>query len=154
MYLGMCRDGLYYKVDKSAFDWATYVSPFTLEIWLSLLLLMSVCAISLCLTNTLEEDHCFDLGLSSLTVAQALMGQGSTQEPKNLSKRIIFLTVFIVGLVTCTAYSASLTSFLAVKHEVFPFTDYETLLYDTNYNVVSVSGSAYIDVFQVSWAVF
>ena len=74
---------------------------------------------------------------------------GTECEPKRFSTRIAFLTVFLASLVTFSAYSASLTSFLAVVKVSIPFEDLKSMYESTNYRVGSLGGTAFDDLFKV-----
>ncbi len=66
--------------------------------------------------------------------------------------RFVFLGVFLIGLLVSASYSAALTSFLAVKIHKPPFRNMKEMLYDTNYNIVTVAGTNYVEIFSVRGA--
>ncbi len=63
--------------------------------------------------------------------------------------KVVFACALMFGLVLNLFYSATLTSHLAAKKEIHPFTDDKSLYYDSNYKVVTVSGSGYVDFYKV-----
>jgi hypothetical protein len=67
-----------------------------------------------------------------------------------LSCRLITLTSYFTAVVLLGAYSATLTSFLTIRHHDLPFTDFESLVNDGTYRVIVGSGSAHLNYFNVS----
>ena len=57
--------------------------------------------------------------------------------------------MFLVALVIVTAYSASLTSFLAVTRLNMPFNSLEELYYQSEYKVASIPGTAFQEILEV-----
>ena len=72
-------------------------------------------------------------------------------EVKTTSGRIIILTSYMTSLVLLAAYSAFLTSSLAVQHRELPFRDLHGLLYDSSYRLGVMSNSSYINIFNVRY---
>ena len=64
------------------------------------------------------------------------------KEPKSLSTRIAFLTIFLMSLVLFAMYHAALTSFLAVLKIQMPFVDIYDLYLNTDYQVVTIKETA------------
>ena len=149
------REEYFIKAVKSNADSSsTYLSPFTPGVWLLVFLTYLVfCAgffISLHYGQNIFEEHDFNIGLCTLIMANGLLLQGTPHEPKKFSSRIIFAHVFMTGIIFSTSYSACLTSFLAVVKVKFPFTDDESLYYDSPYTIVTVDGSGYVDAYKVN----
>ena len=74
---------------------------------------------------------------------------GTNYDPQWTSTKIIFIVIFGTGLVVYTAYSASLTSALAVIKIKYPFKDLQTFYDQTNYKIGSVQNTAMDELFQV-----
>ena len=74
---------------------------------------------------------------------------GTNYDPQWTSTKIIFIVIFFTGLVVYTAYSASLTSALAVIKIKYPFKDLRTFYDQTNYKIGSVRNTAMDELFQV-----
>ena len=74
---------------------------------------------------------------------------GTNYDPQWTSTKIIFIVIFFTGLVVYTAYSASLTSALAVIKIKYPFKDLKTFYEQTNYKIGSVQNTAMDELFQV-----
>ena len=70
-------------------------------------------------------------------------------EVKTTSGRIIILTSYMTSLVLLAAYSAFLTSSLAVQHRDLPFWDLQGLLNDGSYRLGVLSNSSHFDHFNV-----
>ncbi len=77
------------------------------------------------------------------------MMQGCPDEPIMWNSRIMFLLVYFSCWMIWSSYSATLTSFLSVKIEEPPFLDLETMLYQTNYKIVTLEGFFGLDKFRV-----
>ncbi len=75
--------------------------------------------------------------------------KGAPVEPTKLSGRVIFLFVYLTTLVIVAAYSAALTSILAVQIHQPPFTDEATMLHNSPYSIITVKATSYVDIFQV-----
>ena len=73
---------------------------------------------------------------------------GSPVEPQIASTRIAFVTIFFFNLVFFTFYSASLTSFLAIHKPLMPFENLEDLVANSNYKLVTLTGTAYEDMLK------
>ncbi len=63
--------------------------------------------------------------------------------------RIIFGSVFYAGVIILAAYSASLTSILAVHKEVLPFTDFQSLFYGSSYDMIFIQANGYSNQIKV-----
>ena len=74
---------------------------------------------------------------------------GTNYDPQWTSTKIIFIVIFFTGLVVYTAYSASLTSALAVIEIKYPFTDLQTFYEQTDYKIGSIPNTAMDELFQV-----
>lgn len=62
-----------------------------------------------------------------------------------MSTRIVFLSVFVASLVVLTMYSASLTSFMAVKKLKMPFEDIRELYTKSSFEVTTLHESSIVD---------
>ncbi len=96
--------------------------------------------------NEGDDDLNYLLGL--FVIISSAVSQGSPYEPKKGSSRMIFLIIFMASFVILSSYSASLTSFLAVKQLKYPFSDSLTL-HNSVFKAVTVKGTSYVDIFQV-----
>ena len=74
---------------------------------------------------------------------------GQPDEIKTTSGRIAILTSYMMLLVLMAAYSAFLTSSLAVQHHDLPFRDLQGLLYDGSYRLGVLRNSSYFNQFNV-----
>ncbi len=99
--------------------------------------------------NVNDTDAAVDSNLSTMIVIHGLLLQGVSEAPERTSLRIVMLTVFLIGVVLMAAYSACLTSFLAVKVQTLPFKDDKTLYYDSDYNLLTMSGSSPLQYYKV-----
>jgi hypothetical protein len=74
---------------------------------------------------------------------------GQPEEVKTTSGRIVTLTLHITSLVVLAAYSAFLTSSLAVQHQHLPFRDLQGLLDDGSYRMVVEPNNSEFNIFNV-----
>ena len=74
---------------------------------------------------------------------------GQQDEVKSTSGRIVIFTTYMTSLVLMAAYSASLTSSLAVQHHDLPFRDFQGLLNDGSYRLGVLINSSYFNHFNV-----
>ena len=77
----------------------------------------------------------------SLFRAREIVCRQDTEVPNELYAKIILFVMLMVSLVLNTAYSANLTSLLAVKNVYAPFHDLHSLFHDTYYEVGTVFGT-------------
>ncbi len=74
---------------------------------------------------------------------------GQPDEVKSTSGRIVIVLTYMTSLVVLAAYSASLTSSLAVQHHDLPFRDFQGLLNDGSYRLGVMSNSSQLNNFNV-----
>jgi hypothetical protein len=74
---------------------------------------------------------------------------GQPDEVKTTSGRIIIFTSYMTSLVLMAAYSAFLTSSLAVQHRDLPFRDLQGLFYDGSYRLDVLRDGSYFSHFSV-----
>ncbi len=129
--------------DKSI-SWKTFSAPLEWRIWITALLTFAVGSIGMILT---VESQTNDSGY--LISFYSFLVQGFPDEITNISSRIVFLSLYVAGMMFWFAYSATLISILAAKSDKFPFTTLTEMISNTNYKVVTQSGSANFDVFKV-----
>ncbi len=131
----------------------TYISPFTYQMWaLVLTTFVMYCAGYYGIASygkAIGENYVIDAGQSIMIITHGLLLQGAPEEPLKLSLRVAMLSIFITGFLFLAAYSACLTSFLAVKTHNFPFINDETLYYDSDYSIITIEGSANVDHYKV-----
>ncbi len=84
-----------------------------------------------------------------MIIMHGVSNQGAPIEPTKIPGRVIFILVYLTGLVIIALYSAALTSILAIKVQHLPFTNEETLLYNSPYSIITVAGTVQVDAFQV-----
>jgi len=74
---------------------------------------------------------------------------GPPDEVKKTSGRIVTFTLHVMSFVLFAAYSASLTSSLAVQLRDMPFRDLQGLLYDGSYKLGVLQNTVFINIFDV-----
>ena len=95
-----------------------------------------------------EYPNSFGINMALFLSFSSLFQQGIEYEPKRLSTRVAAITIFFSTLVVFAAYSASLTSFLAIFKVSLPFTDLESMYHGTNYKIGSIRNTAFDNMFK------
>ncbi len=139
------RSGLFYKVGQTGMKWTTYFEPFKLDVWLGFV--FSMLFMGICYTLLVEKSQTFDHKI--FLVFQSGLCQGTNAIPRRGPSRIIFCSMFGLGLLIWSAYSSVLTSYLAVKLSTPPFVSLEDMLHKTSYKIVTPPSTAFVDRFKV-----
>ncbi|XP_069704806.1 glutamate receptor ionotropic, delta-1-like isoform X2 [Periplaneta americana] len=74
--------------------------------------------------------------------------QGQHGMPRSWSCRIVYMTSYFTAILLFVSFSAIFISFLTVRKEVVPFTDFQDLINDGTYKVGVLARSAHQDYFQ------
>ncbi len=150
------RNRLYLRNDLLASDsfWTTFTAPFHYGTWICMLVMMSILTVALVLTKQngrLDQEDESGISVSDclMTIIHGTMQQGTPEEPWKISSRIVFFSAFASSMVLYASYSASLTSFLAVKKYSLPFTDYKSFIEQSDYKIFQVPGAHYDDYYKV-----
>ena len=142
-------DRMFIKYPGREASWTTYIDPFDVSLWFSVLLLLCFLATLLSSTYYLgpEQHHnpgSFTLSNSIVVVLGSQVFQGSWLDPKHASAKITFLVSFVFGVLLYTSYSAKLISFLTVIKTTLPFTTLDGIR-GTDFGIGAVAGSAVLD---------
>ena len=97
----------------------------------------------------LTETHNFSYFINVYILFNALSQQGFEQDPSYLSTRIIFITMFLSGVVIFETFSASYTSFLSVIEMKKPFNDLAELD-KSGFTIGGLDTGATKTIFQVA----
>ena len=141
-----CREWFYYKTPnvQQITNWTLFVKLFSQELWIVSVITFLITGI---LTYISTKKLWSSFADSLFRICEIFCRQGNFQVPLKLYAKIIFVIMLKISLVLHTMYGANLTSSLSVKKFKPPFHDIQSLLYDTNYVVGSVPGTAIRDVF-------
>ncbi len=125
----------------------TYGKPLTAKVMICIGVSLVLTSLTLALFNWIlrnndEKDVGFSFPLCFVIAVGGLCAQGTPHEPKRVGSRIVFVILFLFGVVIVASYSASLTSFLAVQKIKMPFTDLESMYYETDYKIAFIRSSA------------
>lgn len=140
---------LFIKTIKSSIDYNTFVQPLVPINWF--LIICAVLLVALGLFSVAMIGPYSDLNLSNAiwTTIHGFLGQGGAPfYPSKASTKIVFLLSFVIGYVLLANFSAALTSTLAARKKSFPFHDLETLYLKTDYKLLILNGTVYIDQFR------
>ncbi len=143
---------MYYKhasVNPGKLNWKTYTNPFQGSIWF-LAAMSMLCSYTVMIVMAKFDDNPFkDSVLSGVILVHGCSNQGTPNEPRAISSRIVFLVMFVTALLLWSCYSAVLTSSLATKIERQPFQNLVDLLARTSYKLVVQGGGFYESTLKV-----
>ena len=144
-------DRMFIKYPGRGTSWTTFIEPFDLYLWLSvicLILLIIMCLFATYCVGVEQKINpgSFVLMNSFVTIWGSQIAQGSHLQPKSISTKLVFCTSFLLGVILLASYSAKLISFLAIVKVNIPFKTLEDVL-DSEYKFGSVHGSAPLDSF-------
>lgn len=91
-----------------------------------------------------------NIQLVPLAPFSIMFSQGSPNEPRTCSGRIILIFFLGLGVIINAAFSADLIKTLTVKKIKMPFNDIESLYYKSNYKVLLFKGSAVLANFRAA----
>ena len=149
---------MYIRIPSQSAGWPTFVYPFSTKLWIATVMIMFSGSLIISITYyvhrrcfyvDLEYPHSFGINMALFLSFSSLFQKGIECEPKTFSTRIATITIFFATLVVFAAYSASLTSFLAVFKVRLPFTDLESMYYRTDYKIGSIHNTAFDNLFKL-----
>ena len=152
------RSNMYIPIPSQDAGWSTFVNPFSFKLWIATVLMMFLGSIIISVTYythkhasriDVEYPNSFNINTALFLSFAALFQQGMEFEPKRFSTRISIITILFATLVVFAAYSASLTSFLAVFKVSLPFEGIESMYYETNYKMGSIRNTAFDNMFRL-----
>ena len=144
--------GLFIKYPERESSWLTFLRPFDHNLWFSLagllLIFTSVLSVTYYLgyEKTVNPDS-FTLSYNIFLPFMAQMGQGSALQPKSVSSKLVFLTIFLFSIIIITSFSAKMTSFLAwvkIDPEVETLDDVVV----SDFNICTLDGTTEADLFK------
>ncbi|KAJ4445622.1 hypothetical protein ANN_12304 [Periplaneta americana] len=136
------------KPDQQEVDWDTFLTPFSRGVWLTTVVFLVVVALSLHVIGIYGSDAPFTFNNSLFYVYGLLCQQenvslsGTDKSPQSFSCQLVFTTACVTAVVLLANYSATLISFLTIRHDRLPFKDLAGLLADGTYQFGTVKNSA------------
>ena len=123
------------RIENEAFSWTAYLNPFSMELWLILIIVSLITSSFLTILERFfiksitEKLPIFNF-LKNLWVAFKVNfgGKPNYSVPANTTHKIVMFECLLVGSLIWMAYRASLTSELSVKKLKLPFNSLESLL--------------------------
>ena len=142
--------GMFVKFPERESSWTTFIQPFDHYVWFTLMMLLLLFLLTLSLTYHVgHEKHInpgsFTISYNFLMVLGALMGQGSSIEPKSFATRAAFIPIFFLAIFIITCYSAEMIAFLTFFKIQNPFETLDDVLL-TDYKVGTLDGGAEHDM--------
>ncbi|XP_015111760.1 glutamate receptor 3 isoform X1 [Diachasma alloeum] len=137
------------KPDGTNVQWNAYFQAFTRTLWAVIIAVILIMPVFLTLIKYNRRFNFFPLIVEHyLHVWGIYCQQGLPEFPDGMPLRILYVSIFISALVVSSAYSASLTSFLAVSQ--LPFNTMEQFIKDGTYGLTAVYGSEDYNTFKFS----
>ncbi|XP_067007002.1 glutamate receptor ionotropic, kainate 5 [Anabrus simplex] len=126
--------------------WSTYLSPYHLTVWITIAVVIILCASLVALLQRLTPGYPhYNLSESLLCFWGSFWAQGHYRTPQQWSARWIHWTSFMTGVFILSLYSANFVSFLTVPKVVLPFRNMRGILEDSTY---SFGLLGYVSLFQ------
>ena len=102
---------MFIKYSGREASWTTYIDPFDISLWITLVFLLSFIITLLSATYFLgpekrDNPDSFTLSNSVVIVLGSQVFQGSWLDPKSASAKLTFFISFIFGVLLYTSYSA------------------------------------------------
>uniref|UniRef100_A0ABD2WTK4 Ionotropic glutamate receptor L-glutamate and glycine-binding domain-containing protein n=1 Tax=Trichogramma kaykai TaxID=54128 RepID=A0ABD2WTK4_9HYME len=146
--LVLTRMNLYFEQPTvSAITWSSYAQVLENKIWYASCTLMIVCSVLISFMMTMfRKEGIFSLIVENLFIIWGIQcQQGLPVFPSERSLKLAFFSLFVLFLVINIAYSATLTSYLAVNVPVLPFSNEQEFLENRSYNLTLLRGNLYHD---------
>ena len=135
-----------------------FIAPYSYGIWISLFATIITFSIFWLVIwkillkgksdNVLNDNMTFQL--SFFIFLGLILQKGCPYEPNCFAMKIMLGIMAFLSVVMFAAYSANLISMLLTVNVEFPFNNYHSFYYDSNYEFGHVSGSSFDELFQVS----
>ena len=143
---------MFIKYPERESSWTTFIEPFDLYLWLSLLGLLFLLSFTLSVTYHLGPEkkynsESFTFSFNFFVALTAQMGQGSSIEPKSFSTRMVFISIFFLSVIVITSYSSKMVAFLALIKIQPEIANLEEVP-GSNFKLGYVKGTAISDMFK------
>nr|XP_012138436.1 PREDICTED: glutamate receptor ionotropic, delta-2-like [Megachile rotundata] len=143
----LSRHKIYFKKpDVSVVQWSAYFKTFHVDIWIAIICIIVSSPILLAIIKTKGRVTMQVLSDNYIYVWGIYCQQGLAEFPSETSMRLAFLSIFVSALVTLSAYSASLISYLTVSTTSLPFSTLEGYVADGSYQLIALENSADYDM--------
>lgn len=140
---------MFIKAVESGTDYNTYIQTLVALNWI--LIVGAILASTLGLLVVAQIGDQSDLNLSNAvwTTLHGFLGQGGAPfQPYSASTKMVYLQAFVLGYLLLVNFSSALTSSLAMRQKTYPFSDLKSLYFNTDYKILTVDGTVYIDQFR------
>ncbi|PSN40731.1 Ionotropic receptor 132 [Blattella germanica] len=134
-----------------------YMNSYNYKLWLVVLaaiILLTFCLwishfvfLQLGILDASEEVNAIELCFS---IYGCFCFQGAHLAIKKCSLRIIMFVTYVTALIILATYSATFTSYLAVRNVEYPFTSFQGILEDGTFQFSALKGSAQLNYFENS----
>uniref|UniRef100_A0A0C9QLX8 GRIK2_2 protein n=1 Tax=Fopius arisanus TaxID=64838 RepID=A0A0C9QLX8_9HYME len=135
---------LYFKKPGvTTVQWNAYFKAFSTDVWLVIIALILIVPLLLTIIQSTERLCFFPLVFEHyLSVWGIYCQQGLPELPEKTPLRIVYTSAFLSALIITMAYSASLTSFLAVSLSPLPFKTMDEFAKLGTYELIAIIDSA------------
>ncbi|KAK7069260.1 hypothetical protein SK128_020521 [Halocaridina rubra] len=146
---------LYIKQDVilHRIGWKTYVRSFNLHAWTAFVVLFVMASFTLwfLMIWQTDEDAYFKRGANiTFMLFSCIVQQGSPSLPLNVKSQAVLWLFWITSIIFYAAYTARITSFLAVSGDKLPFTSLKEATSTPGWKIGVLNGTAALKVLQRS----
>ncbi|THK32979.1 glutamate receptor ionotropic, kainate 2 [Diachasma alloeum] len=132
-------------------QWNAYFEAFGMDVWLVIIALIMTTPLLLTFIKYKGRSFIFPLVFEHYSSVWGIYcQQGLPEFPDETPLRIVFISLSLSALVITMAYSASLTSFLAVNVSHMPFTSIEEFVKLGTYKLIAIQDTADYTLFKDS----
>ncbi|XP_063985287.1 glutamate receptor-like [Diachasmimorpha longicaudata] len=132
-------------------QWNAYIEAFGMDVWLVIITLIMTTPLLLTFMSYKGRPFVYPLIFENyLSVWGIYCQQGVPKFPDETPLRIVFISLFLSALVITMAYSAALTSFLAVNVSHLPFNSMEEFVKLGTYKLIAIDHTADYTLFMDS----
>uniref|UniRef100_T1JJW4 Ionotropic glutamate receptor C-terminal domain-containing protein n=1 Tax=Strigamia maritima TaxID=126957 RepID=T1JJW4_STRMM len=155
---------LVYKIPDEKYHFRLYIVPFGWEIWLLVVASIIVSGVLLYITNRVSPKsalqsttdpmqltkikHQFSMLDCVFAIYNGFNQQGTDLEPREVSGKIIFITVYLSFVIVFASYTSVFTSFLTISDNKKLFETLEEGYADKSYQFGVVKNTNYETVFK------
>jgi len=143
---------IFVKNPAGVVNYQAYLEPMTYLAWGMVVVFLIVIPPFLYIVFALNPNPHDNMSLAQSygAVFVAMILLGSPNDPKNVSTRIIFLSILVACILIFWHWEAMLVSYLATRKIVLPFTTIADFYLNTNFRLAVMPDTTYMDNFKYS----
>lgn len=131
----------YIKYPESKLKSDYYLGPFEIDFWLAIIFsimlqTISIIVVKYCLKKIVDVEEGNILSANMCVGIETLCNQSGSDGPKNLSFRIIDISLRFLAIFSMNSYGAVIISFLTLKFPIIPFSNLNEFFEVNEYRLV------------------